>query len=268
MNKIPLISVIVPIYNGKRYLEPTLESVISQTYLNWELILIDNGSTDNSSKIIKSFMAMDNRIISINLNENSGGPAYPRNLGIEKARGDYVAFLDADDVWDIDKLKNQVDFIIKEGLDVVHGKAEYMDASGNLNGTLKSSKISAVLASLFGDAPALMLVNPIVLSSCLVKNSTNLRFRTDPTFQSIEDWFLWIDLSLSGAKFGRLNKRVVFYRVHDSSLSNLNGKLQYFKGFCLYSTLLLEEKINLRKFLIFTAVHSIRVVKYKMFGRH
>ncbi len=103
-----LVSVIMPVYNSEKYISEAVESVLSQTYQNWEILVIDDGSTDNTKSIVESYIAKDTRIKYISLGHNSGGPARPRNIGITNASGEYIAFLDSDDLWLPDKLEKQV----------------------------------------------------------------------------------------------------------------------------------------------------------------
>ena len=201
MSDLPLISVIVPVYNGQEYLDLTVHSVLSQTYLNWELILVNDGSSDETSAIIDKFIESDTRVVGVNLEKSSGGPAHPRNIGIDNAKGDYLAFLDADDLWDKDKLKFQVEFLEKEKLDFLGCNAEYIDSSGKRTGAFKRSISSKTLSKIFGSSFALLVSNPLILSSCLLKNGSGVRFREDTALQAIEDWFFWIDLSLHRKKF-------------------------------------------------------------------
>lgn len=106
-----LVSIITPSYNSAKYIGKTIDSVISQTYKNWELIIIDDCSTDSSVEIIKDYENKDNRIKLIQLKENSGA-AVARNTGIQLARGRFIAFLDSDDSWLPEKLKKQLDFML------------------------------------------------------------------------------------------------------------------------------------------------------------
>ena len=200
MDRKPTVSVIIPVYNAQDYIDLTITSVIEQSYTDWELIIVDDGSTDGSSNIIKNFVNIDNRIRTVRLDKSTGGPAYPRNVGMKEANGDYLAFLDADDIWDKDKLKLQIDYITKSEIDFLHCDAEYIDNMGKKSGVIKKSKFYSVLRKIFGDSFAILAINPITLSSCIVKNSNNISFRTDSTFHAIEDWFLWIDLSFRGKK--------------------------------------------------------------------
>ena len=110
-DKTKLVSVITPMHNAEKYILETIQSVQSQTYENWEMIIIDNCSTDNSKAIVRDID--DDRIKLIELEYNSGGPARPRNLGIKHAKGEYVAFLDADDVLLSEKLTIQLEYMIE-----------------------------------------------------------------------------------------------------------------------------------------------------------
>jgi teichuronic acid biosynthesis glycosyltransferase TuaG len=264
----PLVSVIVPIYNGEQYLEATLNSVISQTYLNWELILIDDGSTDQSAALINKYIAIDKRITGISCSESSGGPAHPRNIGIREATGDYLAFLDADDIWVEQKLERQVEFIEKMGLDIVSTKTEYINSVGARSGILKRSRIGWLFTRIFGSSFSLLSVNPIALSSSLIKSNTGKMFRSDVAFQAIEDWFFWIDLKLAGKKFGELRETLLFYRLHGDSISKSNGEKQYHKGFSLFSLLLLEGKISLPKFIVLIIFQCLKILKFRFLGRY
>jgi len=105
-----LVSIITPVYNAEDFVEETIRSVQSQTYKNWEMLLVDDCSTDSSANIISLFAENDERIKYIRLEQNSGA-AVTRNTGIEKARGNFIAFLDSDDVWKKDKLERQVEFL-------------------------------------------------------------------------------------------------------------------------------------------------------------
>ena len=102
-----LVSIIVPVYNAEHTVGETINSVISQTYLNWELIIINDGSIDNSANIISSFS--DSRIKYIA--QYNGGVAHARNAGIGIARGEYIAFLDSDDLWESSKLEKCVNYL-------------------------------------------------------------------------------------------------------------------------------------------------------------
>lgn len=108
----PLVSIITPVYNSEEYLEETILSVINQTYKNWELLLIDDYSTDNSYKIIEKYLT-DERIKYLR-NERNSGPAITRNVGLEKSKGEYIAFLDSDDIWAKNKLELQIDYMKKK----------------------------------------------------------------------------------------------------------------------------------------------------------
>ncbi|MCK9265908.1 glycosyltransferase [bacterium] len=113
----PLISVIVPIYNSEKYLKKCVTSIINQTYRNLEILLINDGSTDNSKNICNLFAKQDNRVRVIN--KNSGGVSDSRNRGIKESTGEYITFLDSDDYWEIETLEIALSVIIKEEADIL-----------------------------------------------------------------------------------------------------------------------------------------------------
>lgn len=107
--KAGLVSIITPCYNGGKYISETIESVIAQTYPNWEMIIVDDGSVDNSAEIVKNYIDKDSRIKLIQ--QANAGSAAARNNGIRRAEGQYIALLDADDLWYRDFLKKQIAFM-------------------------------------------------------------------------------------------------------------------------------------------------------------
>lgn len=107
-----LVSIITPCYNAEKYLSQTVESVLSQTWQDWELLIIDDCSSDNSMNIIRDYSRRDARVRYFKTEEPSGSPTLPRNIGIENARGRYIAFLDSDDLWLPTKLEEQVKTLV------------------------------------------------------------------------------------------------------------------------------------------------------------
>ncbi len=109
-----LVLIIMPNYNCERFIEETLNSVINQTYTNWELLIIDDCSTDKSVEIIKAFIEKDERI-KLLVNEQNSGAAASRNRALREAKGKWIAFLDSDDLWTADKLEKQIGFMEENG---------------------------------------------------------------------------------------------------------------------------------------------------------
>lgn len=135
MKEEQLVSIIIPVYNSEKFIDKTIENVKEQVYENWELILINDCSTDESEKIIKEVEKDDKRIKLINLKENSGA-AVARNIGIETAKGRYIAFLDADDLWDKEKLKKQINFMKENDYEFTFTGYEFADENGKGNGKI------------------------------------------------------------------------------------------------------------------------------------
>ncbi len=128
----PLISIVVPVFNAEKYLAETIQTILNQTYKNWELLLVNDYSTDNSKSIAKPYLK-DKRISWVDLEKNSGA-AISRNKGIELARGEYIAFIDADDLWKKDKLEKQLLFMQKNNCAFSFTSYEFADENGKPNG--------------------------------------------------------------------------------------------------------------------------------------
>lgn len=126
-----LVSIIVPVYNAEEFIRETVNTVLQQSYENWELILVDDCSCDNSVNIIKEYIS--DRIKLIELKQNSG-PAIARNVGIDNSKGRFIAFLDADDLWVKDKLKKQINFMLKNNYSFTFTGYEFADSNGIKNG--------------------------------------------------------------------------------------------------------------------------------------
>ena len=122
------VSIITPCYNAAQYIASTIQSIQQQTLNDWELLIVDDGSVDNSADIIRSMAKDDSRIRLIQ--KANGGTASARKLGLEHAQGEYIQFLDADDQIDADKLRRQVELMDKEGLQVSYTDWCYMNAQG------------------------------------------------------------------------------------------------------------------------------------------
>lgn len=127
-----LVSVIMPMHNSERFIGDAIESVIAQTYLHWELLVVDDASTDRSREIVREYERRDARIHLL-INDNSVGMPYaPRNYGILHAKGDFIAFLDSDDMWMKEKLKQQIPLFFRDGdrTAVVYSDYEKIDENG------------------------------------------------------------------------------------------------------------------------------------------
>lgn len=204
----PLVSVIINCYNGEEFLNDCIDSVIAQSYPNWEIIFIDNNSDDTSSKIINSY--------DINLKyyklENTISLYNARNFAIEKAKGDFIAFLDCDDIWALDKLETQVEKLII-GYDLVFSSYEIIDLLGTRTG-------ESVLVGENKNITANLLLkrNLISISSVILKSDLVKYNKFNPKFNLIGDFDLWVRLSLKH-KFYSINKILQFNREHANNLS-------------------------------------------------
>ncbi len=131
-----MVSIVVPVYNAARYIENTIKMVCDQTYKDWELILVDDASTDNSVKVIEEVISsIKKRIRLIKKSENAGAAA-ARNTGIDASSGRFIAFLDADDVWKEDKLEKQVAFMESSGAAFGFHSYEFGDEKANPTGKI------------------------------------------------------------------------------------------------------------------------------------
>lgn len=134
-----LVSIITTLYNSEPFIARTIESVLAQTYTNWEMVITDDCSIDNAPAIVEKYAASDSRIRLLRLTEN-GGPGVSRNHSIENANGRYIAFLDSDDTWAPDKLEKQLDLMKRTGCGVVYSSYYTCDGNDVITGMVKCRK--------------------------------------------------------------------------------------------------------------------------------
>lgn len=216
--KTPLISIVMPSYNCSQFIEETINSIVQQTYENWELIITDDCSTDNSVDLIKQFIQKDERIKLLS-NEVNKGAAMTRNNSIEAAKGDFIAFLDSDDLWLPEKLEKQLIFMQEKGVDFSFTAYQQIDEKGKLlNKIIK--------------APSKVNYNGVLLS-CPIGNSTVMynvknhgKFYV-PDIRKRNDDALWLKmLKVIPYAYG-LNEVLMLYRIRENSLSS--NKLELVK---------------------------------------
>jgi glycosyltransferase involved in cell wall biosynthesis len=205
----PRISIIMPLYNAAPYLSFAIESVLDQTMQDWELIIVDDASTDESARIAASFR--DRRIHLIRLKNNQGAAA-AKNIGIEQVRADFLAFLDADDVASPQRFERQLAALEKAPNSVVGARAELIDGRGQHLG------FSRPLPNERRFRETLLFRNCLVQTSIALADTSlrSLRFRSE--FEPAEDYDLWVRLMGHCRIFG-LNEVLVGHRVHGKSLS-------------------------------------------------
>ena len=129
------VSIIMPNYNCEKFIEETISSVLAQTYENWELLIVDDCSTDSSVEIIKNYCKNDDRI-KLFINEENSGAAASRNWALREATGKWIAFLDSDDLWKPQKLERQINFMIKNGYHFSYTNYSEIDINGKPNGVI------------------------------------------------------------------------------------------------------------------------------------
>lgn len=210
----PKVSVIMPSYNKAHYIAKSIESILNQTYADWELIIIDDVSTDDSVKIIQSFM--DERII-FKVNERNVGIAENRNRAIDIAKGEYIALLDADDISTNIRLEKEVDFLDNHpDIDVVFGGFQEIDTNGNIKETYFSPlKNPAYIKA------QLMVQDVIPNGSCMYRKSFidkyNIRYRDG--YLGMDDYLFWIECSLYG-KITGLSDVFLYWRNTENNGTN------------------------------------------------
>lgn len=228
MNDGPLVSVVIPVHNADRFFGETFASVRNQRYENWECIAVDNGSTDRSLEIMRACARDDGRLRVVGLERNSGGPSRPRNIGIREARGEYVAFLDADDLWRPEKLSLQLRFMIDNGLDFSSTNHALLFSSSKRLKILKHKMQDFIVNKLFYkktyDMNDIIFFNRIYTSTVIMKNNMSKKyyFDEDILLNSKEDIYLWLNMLNDGCKYMFLNKKMTIYRMMENSLSREN----------------------------------------------
>lgn len=207
-----LVSVIVPVYNRERLVTETVASILQQTYRNIEIVLINDGSTDDSLEVIRALEQEHPDIIRI-IDQKNQGQTIARNQGIRNARGKYIAFLDSDDLWVPDKLERQIP-LFNEGVGLVYGGVEFINELGETTG------FDACDLSMQGNIYLQLLVknrmtggSVVILAEALEKVGL-----FDPEFKAAENWDLWVRICKE-YEARLVNKPVVKYRLHQSNMS-------------------------------------------------
>lgn len=216
----PQISVITPCYNAGPTIRETIDSVLQQTFKDWELLIIDDCSTDNSAEIIREYSSRDSRIKYFKTEEKSGSPSTPRNIGIDNASGEYIAFLDADDVWLPDKLAKQIEFMTGNNVDLSYSYYEKMTWNGTRSDRIVRTRPVTTYEKLLRS-------NSIPCLTSMIRREAVGATRFKQIAQ--EDFCFWLDVLKKGYKAYNLCEVTAIYRMTRNSRSS--NKIDMFKGY-------------------------------------
>ncbi len=225
---IPIVSIVIPTYNHAKFIGKALESVIDQTYKNWEAIVIDNNSTDNTDKVINQYN--DPRIKYLKIN-NDGVIAKSRNLGIKEAKGEWIAFLDSDDWWTKDKLeiclKNidiNVDFIYHD-LKIVYDKSRFnFKRKKYIGRQLKKPILHDLLISYITKGTAIGNSSVIIRKNILAKIRG---ISENKDLVAAEDFNTWARIARITNKFKYMSGKLGYYLIHDGSIQKRDLSLAH-----------------------------------------
>lgn len=211
----PLVSVIIPTFNAEKYISETIQSVQNQTYQNWEIVLVDDASTDETQTIITSFLT-DKRIQFYPLEINSG-TGISRNTALAKAEGKYIAFLDADDLWKPEKLQKQVAFMQANDLPFTFSFYDCIDEQGKSLGKRVEAPQNLSYRQLFfcnyvGNLTGIYDVDYFGKISI-----SSIRKR--------QDWMLWLSILKKIKSAKPVPESLAFYRLRSNSLSTSKTEL-------------------------------------------
>jgi len=206
----PLVSIITPCYNSEKYIRQTIESVLKQTYKNFEMIIVDDISTDKSVEIIKEYQKKDSRIKLFEAKEKIGASG-ARNLALRKMKGKYAAFLDSDDLWAKEKLEIQVKFMEENNVDFSYTDYGYVDEQDNI---LDMIRISPNKTTHFS-----MLIGDSLGCLTIMYNATKCGVMQIPSLKKRNDYALWCMVLKKLKKGKKCPGILAWYRKSSNSLS-------------------------------------------------
>jgi len=249
-----LISIITPVYNCGELISNTIECVLAQTYANWELLLVDDCSNDNSAEVINKYVQNDKRIKYFKL-ENNSGAAIARNYALQMSQGRFIAYLDADDLWKKEKLEKQVKYMLENNFAFTCTDYEKINEDGkSLNKIIKIPErvnYSLYLRNTIIQTVGVMVDTKITGKDVLVM--PNIRRRQDAA--------TWCQLLKAGYDCYEVPENLSYYRVVSNSLSS--NKLKAVKGtWFLYRKI---EKLSLFKASFCFVGYAVNAVKKRIY---
>ncbi|HPQ47472.1 MAG TPA: glycosyltransferase family 2 protein [Clostridia bacterium] len=205
-----MVSVIMPAYNSEGTISSAIDSVIAQTYTDWELLIYDDCSNDGTCNIAAGYSGRDKRITVVRGDRNAG-VASARNKALEMAAGRFISFLDSDDLWKADKLRKQVDFMHETGCSLCYTSYELMNSSGTGTGR--------IVKSVYKEADYKSLLRNNYIGTLTVLIDRNCIDEINFTSNRHEDYLMWLDFVKKGYSLMGLDESLAYYRVSRGSLS-------------------------------------------------
>ena len=206
-----LVSVIIPYYKKKNFIKEAVLSILKQTYKYFEIIIIYDDSSLDDLLFIKEIVNLDSRI-SLIINKKTIGAGLSRNLGIKSAKGTYLAFLDADDIWQQDKIETQINFMKKKDYKISHTSYEIIDHKKNIIGSRKAKN--------FNNYKELLKSCDIGLSTVMMKKEIFSGECVFPKIKTKEDFVLWLNILKQNITISSLDVNLTQWRKLDNSLSS------------------------------------------------
>jgi len=242
-----LVSIITPSYNSAKFIGETIESVLAQSYKSWEMIIVDDVSTDDSVEIISKYINKDRRIKLIQLSKNSGA-AVARNTSIENASGRFLAFLDSDDLWKPAKLEEQISFMLENDVLLSYSSYELMDEDGNLLEIIKDPDEKLNYADLLKE-------NQI---GCLtaIYDQEKLGKCYMPLIRKRQDYGLWLSILKKIPYAVKTPSNLAIYRVRKNSISSNKVELLKYN----YELFHIHEKLSILKASYYVAWNIYRKI--------
>ncbi len=211
-----LVSIITPTFNSEKFIAETIRSVQSQTFPDWEMVIVDDCSTDATISVISDFSEKDNRIRVIQLQKNSGA-GVARNTALQSANGKYIAFLDSDDLWKPEKLQKQIDFMEKNDFPFTFSFYDCIDESGK--------EIGKTI-----EAPKLLSYNQLFFCNYIgnltgIYDSEYFGKIEISSIRKRQDWIIWLKILKKIKTAKPVAESLAFYRIRENSVSSSKFKL-------------------------------------------
>jgi teichuronic acid biosynthesis glycosyltransferase TuaG len=243
-----LVSVIIPYYKKKEFILKSINSVLKQSYKNFEIIIIYDDREKEDLDLIKKIVSIDKRIKLI-INKKSLGAGLSRNRGIKKAKGDFISFIDSDDLWEKKKLELQIKFMKKNNYSISHTSYNIIDINNNL--------LAKRTAKNFFNVSELLKSCDIGLSSVIVRREILIGECLFVSLKTKEDFVLWLNILKKNFKIGGLRKNLMYWRKLDKSLSTSTIQ-KLFDGYSVYYRYM---KFNWVKSLYYLIILSLNYLK-------